>query len=110
MSEELFWEIGHTLTRHPPDGSTSIGHRRFRSLFGTSPNVCSIVWGKIQEVCTEGTPQHLLWALMFLKSYNTEHGNKSITGVDEKTYRLWAWKLVERIADLSVVCENKKDE
>ncbi|CAK4151827.1 unnamed protein product [Aphanomyces euteiches] len=33
------------------------------------------------------TPQHLLWALMFLKTYATEGEYHALTGADEKTFR-----------------------
>ena len=51
----------------------------------------------IQE---EASPKHLLWALMFLKQYNTQSFTASIVDVDEKTYRKWVWKVIKKIADI----------
>ena len=45
-------------------------------------------------------PVYLLWALLFLKCYNTNTRNAAITGVDEKTFRHWSWIFVEAIANL----------
>ena len=40
---------------------------------------------------------------MFLKMYISEHGNRQLTGADEKTFRKWAWMAVRAIADLRIV-------
>ena len=45
--------------------------------------------------------QHLLWALMLLKTYETEPGIASwVGGIDEKTLRKWAWVFIEEISFL----------
>lgn len=78
--------------------------RRFRSFFGVSPAVCSLVWDTIgTNLPRGGMPEHLLWALMFLKIYSTEHVHCSFAKCDEKTYRKWSWCFVMLIADLNVV-------
>ena len=46
---------------------------------------------------------HLLWALLFLKRYDTEHTNHSITGADEKTFRKWVWIFVDMLAYMDAV-------
>ncbi|KAG9414463.1 hypothetical protein AC1031_013822 [Aphanomyces cochlioides] len=46
------------------------------------------------------TPPHLLWALMFLKTYATEGEYHALTGADEKTFRKWCWIWVNIISDL----------
>ena len=48
-----------------------------------------------------GQPKHLLWALMLLKLYAAESVLRTLAGgVDEKTYRKWAWLYVYEISDL----------
>ena len=45
--------------------------------------------------------KHLLWALFFLKVYETEENSANAVGkVDEKTYREWSWRFVEAISYL----------
>lgn len=78
--------------------------RRFRALFGVAPHTCSSVWTRLQGVIPEGgSPVHLLWALLFLKVYATEHVNKGLTGANEKTFRKWSWTFVELMANMHVV-------
>ena len=54
-------------------------HRRFQSFFGTSPLVCSILWQfcRVSPVLTtRARPIHLLWALMFLKTWIAIRGRR----------------------------------
>ena len=46
---------------------------------------------------------HLLWALMFLKCYNTVDYNASVVNVDRKTFRKWCWAIIHSLANLTVV-------
>jgi hypothetical protein len=41
-----------------------------------------------------------MWALLLLRTYNREEVLATMAGVDEKTFRKWAWKLVEKLAQL----------
>lgn len=105
MSEDLFISIGQSMFLHAPLGSALTCERRFRSLFGTSPLICSIVWGILKsEIPPGGEPRHLLWALLFLKTYGTEHTLRVMTKVDEKTQRKWVWLFIELISSIDVVC------
>lgn len=102
MSESLFYEMGCQYINHDVTQSTNVGNRRFQEHFGVPPIICSIIWDIIKQ-SSEVRPCHLLWALQFLKTYNTEHVMCSILKVDEKTLRKWVWKTIDLIADLSVV-------
>ena len=70
--------------------------RRFPSWFGLDPHMCDIIW---EELCSSGwfnfvrtsQKKHLLWDLMFLRQYNTTEIHAVQVGVDEKTFRRWAW-------------------
>ena len=77
------------------------GERNFRSLFGTIPEVCAAVWNRL--VFDEGSgvrPVHLLWSLMFMKSYAKEALLCRIAGVSRSTYRKFVWLIIPRIAQL----------
>ena len=76
-----------------------IPEREFRARFGVSANVCFKIW----ELC-ENTflrqnvhHKHLLWALLFLKTYTTEDILATMSGVTRKTFRFWTWLVVEVI-------------
>jgi hypothetical protein len=99
------------MGRDSSHGSALTFDRRFRSTFGTSPDVCAVIWNMLDPYNTiahEGTsPQHLLWALMFMKMYAKESVRCSMAGgVDEKTLRKWVWIFVIEISFLEpyVVC------
>lgn len=84
--------------------SKIVYERRFRARFGVTPKVATIVWNRIEcTVLRRCSQMHLLWGLLFLKTYGSEHVNCSITKGDEKTFRKWFWIIVERIATLHIV-------
>jgi hypothetical protein len=83
--------------------SLKADERRFRAMFGTSPFNCSRLWLKLDltHLPNGARPKHLLWALMFLMLYNTEHILRTLAGgVDEKTYRKWTWLFIDCISEL----------
>ena len=65
--------------------------------------VCVIVWGElkwsmlVKDACK---PKHLLWVLIFLKTYTTESSLAVAIGVDEKTLRKWIFIIIYAISDL----------
>ena len=85
---------------------------RFRSMFGTGPNICAILWIQISAALTipnGGKLVHLLWSLMFLKLYCSESVLATLAGgVHEQTFRIWSWWFVEAISNLqySVIVWN----
>lgn len=83
--------------------------RRFRASFGTSPYVCASTWNKLfdeKALPDHAQPKHILWALLFLKVYASEHILASMCACDEKTLRKWVWAMVEKMADLEVVSQE----
>lgn len=105
-----FTSIGYGISRSRIDGNYDTGLRRFRSLFGIPPEGCSVLWKSITPRHLDDTlkKRHLLYALLFLKVYGTEHHeNHAITGVDEKTFRKHTWRWVNWIAtELDVVSRH----
>jgi len=80
--------------------------RRFKSWFGAEPVFMSITWRKLQQsgwldfAGKRPKPEHLLWALMWLKCHHVEDVGASIAGVDEKTWREKVWFCLEGTARL----------
>jgi hypothetical protein len=75
--------------------------KRFRSLFGVSSDVCSHVWEYAfvnATIPAKAKPEHLLWCLLFMKTYDSEAVLSTVVGVSEKTFRLWVWRLLEAIS------------
>ena len=70
------------------DRSHETQNQHFKVLCGVHPTVCAIVWGELKQyrlVKDACKPKHLLWALIFLKTYTTESSLAVAIGVDEKT-------------------------
>lgn len=86
-------EIRHIINvRQPKD-------RDFRANFGVSLQTIVDVWvdGKFKK---KTKPKHILWALLFLKTYATEDRLSRQVQVDRKTFRKWLWPTIKSIADL----------
>ena len=83
-------------------------HRRFRSAFGLTADLCKKLWdliGRIadQSIRVQARPKHMLWALFFLKQYSINDINSAISGADEKMFRKWSWCFIKLIAELNMV-------
>ena len=77
--------------------------RRWMSSHGVSPELCSIIWTRLDPETTipGGEYKHLMWALYFLRVYGTEEQNRRASGgADEKTFRKWTLLFVEAISFL----------
>lgn len=80
------------------------GKRRWKSCFGASPEVMAKLWALIDPPNNPDLPanagiKHLLWGLMWLRTYGTEEDNvRDIDAEDEKTFRKWAKLFVEQIS------------
>jgi len=80
-----------------PDSAASTGICAFRETFSTSLLIVSKVWSMLweEDILPEGgCPNHLLWALHFLKVYPLQAPGCAAVGasggaVDPKTHRKW---------------------
>jgi len=107
--EDEFLELGFIVLRQE--------HRRFKvrerkieqfkSWYGIVPARCSTIWSKLIAIdwlrqTKRPQPKHMLWALLFLRSYSSEaHLCSMVGGVDAKTFRKWLWFYLGGIARLS---------
>lgn len=105
MSTKTFENLGNIYMKNRHNTRKNVSFRRFKSFFGVTPAVCSLIWQMlIGKKPPEAEPKHLLWSLNFLKQYNVEHTRRSIFKADEKTIRKWSWVFIQLLADLNVVC------
>ena len=79
-----------------------LNDRRFRTAFGCCSRVCSLAWLLVVDGWTncpkQATQIWFLWALSWLKTYNIEANMASNCGVDEKTFRKWAWFFIQELS------------
>lgn len=99
----LFWEKGLEYAKRSLNNSPLTNLRIFREFYGVSPDVCAVAWNLIKDKHSSIQTKHLLWTLLFLKRYNTEHINSTLVEVDEKTFRLWIWTIIDLLSNLDVV-------
>ena len=75
--------------------------RGFTGLFGVRPEVCALAWNLLDVGEIDGVHfRHMLWALMFMKSYARESVLTSIAKVCRTTFRTWAKKVMIQISGL----------
>lgn len=104
LSPEVFYAIGCQILQRSSQNQNGAQKRRFRAFFGVSPKICPIVWNAlVSKVPPSCQPRFLLWALLFLKIYASEHVHSNIVGSDEEGFRKLAWRLVNILADLPIV-------
>ncbi len=100
----IFFQRGMLICKHSfdaPINKTNL--RKFRAHFGTSPGVCALLWNRIQpnlNIPGGASFLHLLWALLFMKTYGTEENLSSKVKVDEKSYREKIWPTIVAISGL----------
>jgi len=106
-SPYLFRSIGESILRRASNGND----RAFVALFGLRPLEIYQLWGCIVESHNREkiAPKHLMWALLFLRSYGREEVLATMVGVTEKTMRQWIWTVVHELArvDTLIVWENR---
>ena len=104
LSPEQVRKLSLSILSQSKQVSIAVIHRRFKGLFGITPHVTSITWNLVLPCLPSAAkPRHLLWSLLFLFCYATEHVNCAIFRVDEKTYRKWTWFFVDLIGNTSIV-------
>ena len=77
--------------------------RSFKSHFGVSIDVTSLVWDDIRQsrTCPRSMqPMHLLWGLLFLKTYGTTEVMADSVGTSRNTFRKWVWIVLRQIQKL----------
>ena len=90
MGASSFLKLGMSLFSEAAcsDRSYVTQNQHFKAMCGVHSMVCMIVWGElkqsilVKDVCK---PKHLLWVLIFLKTYTTESSLAVAIVVDEKT-------------------------
>jgi hypothetical protein len=77
--------------------------RRFREAFGISSETAHMLWMYLNvpnEGPYGGQKVHLLWSLLFLKTYNTQNDLAGRCGVHRNTFKHWRDLFLTRIASL----------
>jgi len=87
-----------------PD-SPDATHHLYRAWCGCSSSVSAMVWILLVQEFNDCLPKHasmerMIWALHLLSKFDSERSNASLFGVDDVTYRRWAWWFITKISSL----------
>ena len=86
--------------------STSTINRRCAAVFGLKPKNCVHLWYHLKGMLPNGAaPEHMLWALSFLKLYEVGEARAWRLGVDEKIAENGTKILIFAICKLPMVCK-----
>ena len=105
-----FVRLGRKFTRkdksRPLWPPSKTERRRFKSMFGVGPEVCTIVFSLVVDhfnlTGKSANPLHFLWSLLLLKVYSSETVHCALAGgADEKSFREESWTWVRYVAELS---------
>lgn len=104
VSEALFLYLGEGMSGRACGLYSVPQQRRFRALFGVDPKICCEIWSRLpRRLLNTADPTHLLWSLLFLKTYANEDVLCVITQSDHKTLRKWVWCIISEISSLAIV-------
>jgi hypothetical protein len=73
----------------------------FKSNYGIHPEVSLVLYQKLRLVDCQLPIKHLLWALVFLKTYATKDSLAKKFSTMRKTLRKHVWPVVKKIASLA---------
>ena len=109
-SPEDFLLIGKDIQNKSGRGIGSLltEERTFREFFGTTKVVVAKLWDLLsqwQMILEDGTTNHIMWALFFMRAYPKEAVTCSTVGgsggaIDPKTLRKYIWPFIRAIAGL----------
>ena len=85
----------------------TVKHRTFSAYFNLQCHQIARLWNKLchsmPHEMSEMKPVHLLYALHFMKLYQTSDVNSAFAGLDAKTVRKYTWKMIDILADVDWV-------
>jgi hypothetical protein len=96
VTPTTFLHHGKFILGRQNEGSAHC-ERRFRALFGCSWQTCNAIWHRCR-LSVKAKPYHLLWALLFLKTYESEDVLCILVRTTRKTFRKWSWHVIGSIA------------
>lgn len=105
MEQSFLMVYGKKIMRSSDKSTVGALRIRFNSFFGTSPFVCASLWRKILvkkrgNLERLASPEHLLWALLFLNTYLKEEVLCTLLNSTTKTVRKWVWYMIRSIFEI----------
>ena len=95
VSEEGFMKIASNLVCN---GSRELTEREFKAFFGKNAATVALIWATFVQPA-KSKPVHLLWALMYMKLYNSWDVMSIMAGASKPTFMKWVWAWVQSMAN-----------
>ena len=87
VSETIFLQFALWFFKRNSEISESVLYRKYRAFFGVTPNVYNILrYKSISFLPSSCAPRHLLYGLLFLKNYGTEHVHSQLFSAMKKLF------------------------
>jgi hypothetical protein len=108
-SKEHFEQLGaEIMSRSASNVESTSFERRWITHFQVAALVIATVWEMLvtdpdpdDRLDKGALPEHLLWAILFLRTYREESILAGMCGsVNEDTFRKWSWRFVLKISEL----------
>jgi hypothetical protein len=83
--------------------------RRIRNAFGFGSNTLTLIWNIMvseEKLPVDCLCKHLLWALSYVKSYNTYDMYLTLYSVSKNTFCTWVWKVLDALSSLENVVSS----
>ena len=104
MNSDYFLHLSHMHFNLSISTSPELNLRRFKALFGVSPDICCLIYENLVDVWPNGGQvKHILYALGFLKRYDTDDARRCLLGEDKKTIHKWTMEMVQLISQMDIV-------
>jgi len=88
------------MSRSACEAGASSFEERWIAHFEATPAVVAKAWELLDEEENKGNPGHLLWAFLWMKTYQAEKVCAGMCNVHEDTFRDWAWYYVTQLSYL----------
>jgi len=101
-----FADLGFRMIGCKTRGTAKSQARRFETHFGVDHHLAAELWrdlegsGWLRYAGLRPNPEHLLYALIFLRQYCVEEIHATHCNTNVRTFRKWAWFYAEGIANL----------
>ena len=101
--------LGRKVARIRHSRSEKVRERRFKAEFGVPRYIATVAWEMLEDSSflrdnnpgqKPPIPEHMLWALMFLKKYSLIESLANTVRVDVQTFKKWSELYLEAMAEL----------
>ena len=112
LTPDDFEVLGRKVARIRHSNSEKVRERRFKAEFGVPTYIATVAWEMLEDSSflrdnnpgkKPPNPEHMLWALLLLKKYDTVGSLANTVRADEQTFQKWSRLYLEALAELDSI-------